>query len=66
MCTAEMAPMFTYTSPGLDVALPDFNSVLTCRNFGELYKWTKKNMIHGGGNWELPHGHAAGAVEEPM
>jgi hypothetical protein len=54
MCIAEMAPMFTYDSPVVEVALPDFNSVLMCRNFGDLYRWTKENMVVGGGDWEIP------------
>jgi hypothetical protein len=53
MCIAEMAPMFTYDSPVVEVALPDFNSVLMCRNFGDLYRWTKENMVVGGGDWEI-------------
>ncbi|KAF2771173.1 hypothetical protein EJ03DRAFT_268812 [Teratosphaeria nubilosa] len=52
MCSAEMVPTLTFESDGH--TLPDFNAVQVCRNFDRLKAWTEANVIHGGGNWDLP------------
>ena len=57
MCSAEMAPTFTYTVDGVDEPLPDFSSILQCKNFDELKTWTQQNVIHDGGDWDIPDGH---------
>ncbi|KAI1501134.1 hypothetical protein F5X99DRAFT_409448 [Biscogniauxia marginata] len=53
-CTAEMTPILTEDLPGHEFPAADFNVVHKCKNFEELYAWTKENVLHGAGNWDIP------------
>lgn len=61
MCSAEMVPVLTEEIEGHEFPRSDFSTWQVCRNFDDLYTWTKSAIIHGGGNWDLPsqhhHGH---------
>ncbi|KAK8135903.1 hypothetical protein PG984_003843 [Apiospora sp. TS-2023a] len=53
-CTAEMTPILTEEIPGREFPAPDFNVVHKCKNFDDLVEWTKANVLHGAGNWDIP------------
>ncbi|KAK8069604.1 hypothetical protein PG994_006220 [Apiospora phragmitis] len=53
-CTAEMTPILTEDIPGHEFPALDFNVIHKCKNFQDLVAWTKENVLHGAGNWDIP------------
>ncbi|KAI2624454.1 hypothetical protein GGS21DRAFT_493860 [Xylaria nigripes] len=53
-CSTEMTPILTEDIPGKVFPRADFNVVHKCKNFDELFSWTKENVLHGAGNWDIP------------
>ncbi|KAI0528471.1 hypothetical protein GGR58DRAFT_526275 [Xylaria digitata] len=53
-CSAEMTPILTEEIPGFVYPKADFNVIHKCKNFDDLFSWTKENVLHGAGNWDIP------------
>ncbi|KAI1472542.1 uncharacterized protein F4812DRAFT_464659 [Daldinia caldariorum] len=53
-CSAEMTPVLTEDIPGRKFPAADFRVTHRCKNFDELFTWTKENILHGAGNWDIP------------
>jgi hypothetical protein len=54
-CSAEMTPILTEEGlPGHILPTPDFNVIHMCKNFDKLKEWTRANVLHGAGSWDIP------------